>query len=1788
MVERKVVGGGGLMVNLRLTQRHVLVIGGGKEAVGRVFFALDADARVTLIAPISTVHPEVRARIERKEIRHLDRTYRDPEDLYLDYGSDDTEPHQSNGWTSTAATVIEDDTTQRGGVDLVLGCSDDLSESRRIAISARMARIPVNCADVPDLCDFFFVAVHREGPIQIGVSTNGSGPRMAARIRTHIRDSLPKGCREAVERIGRLRARVKVLDPDPASAGRRMAWLSRLCDVWSVEEMARIGEEEVMAILDAYDRGEKVPPPPSSGRPLSAGSTGRPTENSAVSPSSSSSSSAGTGLVTAAVSAATSAGITASKVAAGATGLALSMAFAPVTLAVAVASGTASAAATAASSAVSTASTVSRTVQTGATHAVEIASTYTKVVAEVGAAKVSGAIGFTGAVVTATVEGGLGILPSGLSDPIKTVMRATIPKQILPLRTEKGKPICYLVGGGPGDPGLLTVKAANLLRTADVVVSDQLIAEPILEIVPKDRLVLVERKVKGRSDAAQADANELCLRELRRGKTVVRLKGGDPFLFGRGAEEVLFLRSNGFESVVIPGVSSCIAAPASVGIPVTHRGAADQFLVLSGRGEGGAFPEIPPHSDKRTTVVLMPVARLGALSDAMVDAGYPNSLPAAVVEKGTCIGQRVVEGTLGDIANRMADANVGSPALFVVGNACRVLRGQENGLLTSGPQSIAVPLYRTALHRTRNSIKRTRSLLTILPNPIPENVRIDPVAIPRRENIVLDGMKPEEAKGTVPGEWVTFHPKPRDNSKTAATTAPADPESERIILFIHGGAFIMGSPTSHRCLTSKFAELAGAKVLAIDYKLAPEHTFPLPLHCCISAYLALVDPQPALGSAKPPRRFRPDQIFFVGDSAGGGLSISLSLWLRDNGYAMPGGIVALAPWVDLTHSQPSFHLNGSIDYLPDCVTDPEHIVPGVRSHAYTRNDADNINPYVSPIFASDDPSKGGKALDSRLPPTLIQVGERERLRDEGIILAAKSFSRSPMRLEVYKDMVHVFQVFGDSVGTLALKRAGEFIRSVSKANLQTDPTLSFSSPGFLSVETDGKVSEMGRAAALSLVEEGRQEMERVERRRRIAQLAVLENSTSSWWSILGKSGQAEDLHAISPPVFESALGMHIASRVPGDMIGRIERRAQLPLYRLAEVESSYAPNHWQMAGSNNTCDLGFIELNCAYSQRGFQESVSIVVVIAMVSTILGALCFISSLRLRWLKAFYDRGSGLDSVLFWGLLPMEWTQLFILFSTINSLIAVVYLQFKGHSLGLFQLFIALRNLSVAFGFIIYLDSVSYLSSILLMNNHMKIIAMNLSAGVDILLLRKVLLKPLYLVSLGAEASFVGGNFVLGQYIAGNHSEPNMLERANSLFVASGGFYVVLLSSLVVAGVSAKNIFSKALRNYSSEKDNRVSELGSHNECVEPTDRDKDVVVECLKNSISLLRMVVLAIVCCMICVLAYMMLAWVVKEPVVLAFVSLYGNWTHDVVAELEKDEAHSRIKFIYAGDVFKRSYGYHQVVIMLILAMISAVLGILTVASSISLRNVLLSFDPKIAAGAPRPPFTSLFWAQLCYMISCLGSLASMIYVHFNGRSTGPGIEFLYWASHKTPQAVRYQATLCIELFRRALLLGMIFVCWFAKYKFEKTLQGYILTEQTDLMLPGKNADPATGFHIETDSTLKKFTMKEQVIEVLRTSIVFLNILIAGVSICLISLLFFIALTWFIKNAPLLYFKGLLVDWALLPAGCIVAFGIMLFQNWKKLELLAHSTDRKKLAGYPGSPARSFRAPISTSNSDTP
>lgn len=186
---------------------------------------------------------------------------------------------------------------------------------------------------------------------------------------------------------------------------------------------------------------------------------------------------------------------------------------------------------------------------------------------------------------------------------------------------------------------------------------------------------MVARKVPGRADEAQDELNTWCIDALREGKTVARLKIGDPFLFGRGGEEVLFFRQHGYECTVVPGVSSSLSAPLMAGIPPTHRGVADQVLIVTGQGRGGSTPELPPYSANRTTVFLMAIGRLPALTAALIStAGFPADCPAAVVENATLPNQRAVFGDLSTIASITADAGIKPPACFIVGNVVQVLQ----------------------------------------------------------------------------------------------------------------------------------------------------------------------------------------------------------------------------------------------------------------------------------------------------------------------------------------------------------------------------------------------------------------------------------------------------------------------------------------------------------------------------------------------------------------------------------------------------------------------------------------------------------------------------------------------------------------------------------------------------------------------------------------------------------------------------------------------------------------------------------------------------------------------------------------------------------------------------------------------------------------------------------------------------------------------------------------------------------------------------------------------------------
>ena len=225
-----------------------------------------------------------------------------------------------------------------------------------------------------------------------------------------------------------------------------------------------------------------------------------------------------------------------------------------------------------------------------------------------------------------------------------------------------------LVGGGPGHDGLLTTRGRELLAAADVVVVDRLAPRAVVERLPASVRVVDVGKAPGRHSVPQAAINDLLVEEALAGRAVVRLKGGDPYVLGRGGEERLACEAHGIRVEVVPGVTSAVAVPAAAGIPVTHRGVARGFTVVTGHDE---LPAVPGGTD-HTVVLLMGVGRLGRSALALLDAGRPASCPVAVVERGLLPDQRVTFGTLGDIAERAARAGVENPAVVVVGDVVRL------------------------------------------------------------------------------------------------------------------------------------------------------------------------------------------------------------------------------------------------------------------------------------------------------------------------------------------------------------------------------------------------------------------------------------------------------------------------------------------------------------------------------------------------------------------------------------------------------------------------------------------------------------------------------------------------------------------------------------------------------------------------------------------------------------------------------------------------------------------------------------------------------------------------------------------------------------------------------------------------------------------------------------------------------------------------------------------------------------------------------------------------------------
>ncbi|EGC46706.1 siroheme biosynthesis protein MET8 [Histoplasma capsulatum var. duboisii H88] len=225
--------GGSLIVAWQVKNKHILVVGGGEVAASRIVHALNADAKVTVISPSSGLNDEVSYRIASKQVSHIDRKF-EPRDL--DIAGD----------------------SGVGVVDMVFVAIDDPEESTQIWKLCKQRRIPANIADVPSECDFYFGSVHRDGPLQIMVSTNGNGPKLASMVRKEIASTLPGNTGAAIENVGSLRRRLREIASSHHDGPKRMKWISRICEMWSLEELVEMDEDDIETLLGYY-LSDKVP-----------------------------------------------------------------------------------------------------------------------------------------------------------------------------------------------------------------------------------------------------------------------------------------------------------------------------------------------------------------------------------------------------------------------------------------------------------------------------------------------------------------------------------------------------------------------------------------------------------------------------------------------------------------------------------------------------------------------------------------------------------------------------------------------------------------------------------------------------------------------------------------------------------------------------------------------------------------------------------------------------------------------------------------------------------------------------------------------------------------------------------------------------------------------------------------------------------------------------------------------------------------------------------------------------------------------------------------------------------------------------------------------------------------------------------------------------------------------------------------------------------------------------------------------------------------------------------------
>lgn len=245
-------------------------------------------------------------------------------------------------------------------------------------------------------------------------------------------------------------------------------------------------------------------------------------------------------------------------------------------------------------------------------------------------------------------------------------MRLELIENVIPHSGQLGE--AYIVGAGPGDPGLVTIRAQQLISGADVVLYDRLVSAQILDFARKDALLISVGKTANKATISQTEINELLIQHVRKGRRVCRLKGGDPFVFGRGGEEVQALADAGVPFQVVPGISAALGCAAYAGIPLTHRGLSSSVTFTTARLDGGQAPDWSTLARPGHTLVLyMGVGSIAETSERLISHGFAPETPVAMVENGTTDQQRVLRGTLATAAVVSFRARISAPAVIIVG-----------------------------------------------------------------------------------------------------------------------------------------------------------------------------------------------------------------------------------------------------------------------------------------------------------------------------------------------------------------------------------------------------------------------------------------------------------------------------------------------------------------------------------------------------------------------------------------------------------------------------------------------------------------------------------------------------------------------------------------------------------------------------------------------------------------------------------------------------------------------------------------------------------------------------------------------------------------------------------------------------------------------------------------------------------------------------------------------------------------------------------------------------------------